>query len=430
MANKTVKRKPGNKDVIINQIDIRPIQRQTQDIKKWRDAIQAAEGLMKNRTSLYDLYKDIELDGHLESVVGKRQNAIKNTPIVYVNNGKEDEEINKLINSEQFDNLIVDLLDSKFWGFTLTQINNIFFDEDEEKYIIDYDLIPRKHVKPELGIVTKNQTDQVGLYNYLEPPTSKYCIWAGKKDDLGLFMKIAQYVIYKRGDFGDWAQYAEVFGMPFREYEYDPNDPKMRFELEKIAEAYAGAGFSISPQGSTFKLHQATTAASSNTVYKDLKTACNEEISKAIVGQTMTTDNGSSRSQAEVHQDAENEIKEADRAFIIDILNGKFKAVLKAFGFNVSGGEFKYKINKKVSELKERLDIDIRISERQPVSDEYFYEEYGIPKPDNYDELKKELKEKNTPGKVDVDQPQEIDREQKPSKVKNFFNFFQKAPVK
>ena len=39
----------------------------------------------------------------------------------------------------------------------------------------------------------------------------------------------------------------------------------------------------------------------------------------------------------------------------------------------------------------------MRVSEKVPVSDDYWYETYGIPKPENYNELKKEMQERQTP---------------------------------
>ena len=386
MAKKTSTKKPGNDNFIVNKIDVRPIKRTNQDIQKWRDALTAAEGTQKNRASLYNLYHDIELDTHLESVKGKIYHSIKNTPIVFTKDGKEVEEINGVCKSEDFTNLIIDFIDTWFWGYTLAEITNIYFNEETEQYELSYDLIPRKHVKPEFEIVAKKHTDKTGI-PYKE---NKFCMWAGKKDDLGLYLKVAPWVLWKRGDIGDWAQFAELFGMPFREFKYKGYDDATRKELEKVAEDYGAKGYAIVPEESEFKLHQATTAASSNTVYKDLAKFCNEEISKAIVLQTMTTDNGSSKSQAEVHENVEDAVKQAARTFIVNQLNNRFKRILKLFGFDVKGGEFSFKEGKNLNALKTRLNIDKEVSQKVPVGDDYWYETYGIPKPENYEELKKQ----------------------------------------
>ncbi len=42
---------------------------------------------------------------------------------------------------------------------------------------------------------------------------------------------------------------------------------------------------------------------------------------------------------------------------------------------------------KDLAKLKARLDIDQQVAAHVPVSDDYWYETYGIPKPENYEEL-------------------------------------------
>ena len=40
-----------------------------------------------------------------------------------------------------------------------------------------------------------------------------------------------------------------------------------------------------------------------------------------------------------------------------------------------------------------KIEIDTIVSTKVPVGDDYWYTTYGIPKPDNYDELKAEMQE-------------------------------------
>jgi len=46
-----------------------------------------------------------------------------------------------------------------------------------------------------------------------------------------------------------------------------------------------------------------------------------------------------------------------------------------------------------LEELKTRKEIDAYVATQVPVGDDYWYDTYGIPKPDNYDELKKKQEE-------------------------------------
>lgn len=414
---------PKANNVIVQNITVKSNPRQTQDIKKWRDAIKAADSLTNpNRKLLYQLYEDILLDGHLTSVVQKRQFNITNKDLVFERDGAEDEEISKLLNSPDIERLLTDLIDTRFWGYTVIQVNSIYWDENEEQYKIDYDLIPRIHVHPERDFqcISKGDGQASKDFMFKEPPLANYMLWAGNSKDYGLLMKAAQYAIYKRGDFGDWAQFAELFGMPFREARYDEYDEATRIELEKMLDQYGGAGYAILPKKAEFTLHQATTAASSNVVYKDLKDSCNQEMSVVILGQTLTTTQGENgaRSLGEVHQESEDDIMNADMRFIRNILNGKFKAILKTFGFNVTGGKIDFLEKSNIDKLQKKAAFLSSAEKLVPLDDDYKYQELGIPKPANYEQLKTE----RTAAATAAQKPN--DQQQLPGKPQNWLQRF------
>ncbi len=382
-------------EIVVQNIVIKQVNRRSSDISTWRNAIKSAENQQNpTRVKLYDLYDDIMLDGHMEGVWGKRRDAIANRSLTFAKDGQQDDDINKLLNSPDMGSLIKDLLDSNLFGYSLLQINSITYNEDEERYVIDYDLIPRKHVHPERAFrcISRDQTQATRDWLYMEPPLAKYMLWAGD-GGMGLLIKAAQYVIYKRGNFGDWAQFAELFGMPFREARYDNYDDATRIQLEQAMEAYGSAAYAILPKGSDFKLHDAVKGTAGQ-LYKLLHDSCNAEISKCILGNTLTTEQGENgaRSLGEVHQDVEDAKHAADAKMILDILNTKFKSILKAFGFNVAGGMIAFEEGgTNWDALKKKWEVIDGVSNRVPVSDDYIYEEMGIPKPDNYDELKEAM---------------------------------------
>lgn len=399
MAKATRNKASDAKNIVVQNITIRTPNRKTQDIDNWKSAIKNFENLINpSRVLLYDMYDDISLDGQIESTWGKRQDAILNKDLLFVKDGKEDEELNKLLNSPSMRLLIKELHNSIVWGYTLVQVNDIRFKEEEEQYEVDFDMIPRKHVHPERGFecISKEQNSANKDILYKEPPLSRYMLWAGNPKDMGLFVKCAQYIIYKRGDFGDWAQFAEMFGMPFREGRYDDYDDATRIKLEKAMEFYGGANFAILPKGAEFKIHESSSQSGSSTLYKDLYAACNAEVSKIILGNTLTTEQGERGSQSlgNVHAQTEADKNKADAKFILDILNGKFRAILKAFGFNVQGGYIWFKSpDADWNQLKVKWEVISGISNKIPVEDDYIYEEFDVPKPKDYDKLKKEMQE-------------------------------------
>ena len=153
---------------------------------------------------------------------------------------KINEEITSLTSTESFVNLISYIIESKIWGHSLIEI--LF----EDGKLIPC-LIPRKHVVPSKGIIVKNQSEATG-FSYRDLPYTNYVLEVGESNALGLLMKAAQYVIYKRGGFGDWAQYCELFGMPFRVAKYDGYDEKTRTDLESALKAAGSAAYIVIPK--------------------------------------------------------------------------------------------------------------------------------------------------------------------------------------
>lgn len=396
-----VTRKKGElpkEGVKITSINVRMPNRSTQNIESWRNAIRSFENLTNpSRVGLYDLYDDIELDGQVISTWDKRSDALTNKRLLFKRDGNEDEEITKLLNSPDMRLFVKELHKTISYGFTLVQVNNIWYDEDEERYRISWDLIPRKHVHPEPGFecISKEQSMATKDFLYLEKPLSDYMVWAGDPKDKGILGAVAQYVIYKRGGFGDWAQFSEMFGMPFRELSYDDYDQATRLKLEQAMEDWAAAGYIIKPKGAELTLHDTGGSTSSADVYDLLISKCDAAISKIILGNTLTTEQGEIGSQAlgEVHKEAESEKNASDQLFILSVLNTRFRAVLKRFGFNLTGGEIMYEgLETDWERLKTKWDVVKEISDKVPVDDDFIYEEFDIPKPENYEDMKEQMR--------------------------------------
>lgn len=367
-------------------------------INEWKLARRAFENQDNpNRVKLYELYEDILINGQLEAVWGKRRDNILNRRLNFVKDGVKDDQINQLLNSPDMRNLLEDLHNTIGYGYTLVQINNIIFDEDQEYYHIEYDLIPRANVHPEMNFecvsIDPNKADID--FKYKEAPLSNYMIWAGKPKDKGLFFKVAPYILYKRGAMGDWAQFSEMFGMPFREALYDAFDEDTRTKVEEMLQNW-GAGMSfVHPKSVEVKLHDTGGSTASSDVYDRFIEVCDAAIAKTVVGNTLTTDHSENGNRAlgEVHQSEEKEKKLSDELFILSILNTQFRSILKKFGFDVAGGFIWFETpDKDWSALQEKWNVISSMMEKVPVDDDYIYEEFDVPKPENYDELREEMK--------------------------------------
>lgn len=410
------KKKKNDGEILIQKIDIRQIHRASADIETWRTAMKTAESIINpTRKRLYDLYHEMLLDGRLKSVYGRRLRNISNTPIVFKQDEKTNDDIAELIKNSAFKKILKYIVESRLWGYSLMELD---FDRTNNK--IKPTLIDRRHVKPELGIVTRSPYDIEGEH-YDDPFYSRFVLPVGEEKDLGELLAACQYVIYKRGGFGDWAQFAEIFGMPFRKGTYDGYDEGTREKLVEALDAAGSASYAVIPKGSDIEFLQNSGNAGSNSLYKQLRDACNEEITILILGATLTTSAGDkgARSLGDVHERTEDEIFHDDKAFVLDTLNEKLLPLLQMHGWNVEGGSFAYPDVDTIS-LKDRIEMDIKIAERQPVEDDYFYEKYGIPKPENYDQMKTEAEER----KQQFQQQTKVKEDDAKNALQKFFNLF------
>ncbi|MDR0206674.1 MAG: DUF935 domain-containing protein [Bacteroidales bacterium] len=398
MEQKKGIKKAGNVPaIVIQNIDVRVPQRTSTDIQGWRNAIKSFENKESPiRTRLYDLYDDLLLDGQIESTWGKRVDNILNKDLLFVKDGVEDELIGKLLSSPDMRQIINDLMDTILWGYTVIQINKIWWDNDQEVHRIDYDLIPRKHVHPErkFQCISYQQSIITPDILFTQEPYNRYMIYTGNPTSMGLMAKIAQYVIYKRGGLGDMAQYAEMFGMPFRDCTYEDFDEDTRMALVRMNENWGAAPWFVRPKSSQMNLISGDSGAG-NVIYKDLVAICDAFISKILVRNTLTTEQGEkgARSLGEVHAESEDSVKESDEKFILSLLNTQVRAILKRFGFNLQGGEIWFRSPEKDwNALKIKWEVIAGIKKELPVDDDFVYEEFDIPKPENYEAMKEEMK--------------------------------------
>ena len=348
----------------------------------YMDAIRSAENVdYTRRTNLYDIYNDTLLDPHLFAVAQKRKAGTLKRRIEFRRDGVPDDKVNDQISSPWFLRFIEDALDAQFWGFTLVQ----FYIND--KGWIDYFHVPRKHVDPVLGLIKRRQSDTIGV------PFADYpdLLMVKGKEPLGILARTAPYVIYKRGSMGDWAQFSEIFGMPIRKYTYDAADPESRSAAMEDAMSQGSASVFICPDGTNLEFIEAGNKTGSAEVYASLIERCNAEMSKAVLGNTLTTEASETGTQAlgTVHSKVEDELVEQDGLFILNLLNYEMTDIFATLGVNTDGGKFVF-VEEEELTLIQKAELLQKAHEvfRLPMSDEYLYEALNIEKPEDYDRLK------------------------------------------
>lgn len=386
--------------------------RSRKDVQSLKQGVESAELIhFPNRVLLYDLYHDVlSMDGFLTGIIGKRINTVLNKKLKFLDkSGKEVEEVTKIIKTNLGRKLITKILESIIWG-----VSGVEFKVGKE---FEFEEIPRKHIKPEKGIITKSQYGQSSEAGY-KIDDLPFAWIIGEKNDLGLLLACSLYAIYKRGNFGDWAQYVEIFGQPVQIMEYDAYDTKTKEELRTILNKSGNSLAMMIPKQASFQMLDGKQSNGDGKLQSSFKDACNEEMAIAILGNTETTSSSSSSgyAQSKEHGEQQDEITASDLIYVENLLNSKkFLAILKSYGYQIDGGKFEYELDLNLAKLKQRLEIDMAVSEKVPVSDDYWYDTYRIPKPDNYDELKAKMEERVLAIQKQKTEPRD---EEKPKKDK------------
>lgn len=351
-----------------------------QDMQDWRGAWQLAINVdSPNRGRLYDIYRDALVDLHLSGCIEQRKGFVLSRSFKLVDSGgNENEEAMHYFEQNWFKQLLKLSLDAVVWGHSLIELGDITTDGDG---CICYDgvkLLPRKHVIPEYGrVITDLGQDWTTGLEYRKPPFTDWLIEAGQPEDLGLLLKATTQTIPKKNMFAFWDTFGEIFGMPMRIARTTSRDEKEQDRLLKMLNN-SGSKLSMVANMDTEIEFVESGKSDAYNVYDKRIDRANSEISKLIIGQTMTIEDGSSLSQSQTHLEVFENLVKSDRDMLRDIVNNQLIPRMAKHGFPVKGLRFKW--DDAVDYTPEQqVAYEKMISDRYEVAPEYFAEKYSMP---------------------------------------------------
>lgn len=376
-VNSKATRKRKNSDDILKKIKISQLVRTREDVDKWRNAMQRAESvLLPDRTDLNRIYKDIMLDSHLSSVVQTTILKTTSSPFfIETESGEIDEELTDVFRKKWFRDFVKYVVEAPIYGYSLIQFGDVVGD-----HFKDCEIVPREYVIPEKRAVKQNLrlTDQ-GLIYFDDRPFDLWTLFVHEKGDLGLLNKAAPLVIWKKNVLGAWSEAAELFGMPIRVGKTDINNPKNYKNMTDMLETMGSAAWAVLDEQDEINFAEITKSDYYN-VYDKLAERVNSELSKLILGQTMTSDNGSSRSQAEVHERVLDDYVSACKTLVADVVNDQLLPLMQRHGIIRQGVIYRQDNEEKIT-IEKRFDMVDKVSKWSGVKvpKEYITETFGIP---------------------------------------------------
>lgn len=273
-----------------------------------------------------------ERDPHYFSVLGTRKRAISGvTPEVKAaSEDPRDEKIAEAVREniaehDGFPDLVEDMLDALGKGFSVTEIN---WHRSSREWVPDsFEHRPARFftVDRETGSELR-LLDEADRLNGVELEPFKFVVHKAKlKSGLAFRGGIARVVAFswmcKAYDVKDWMAFVETYGLPLRLGRYEKSASKE--DVQTLFRAVANIGTdaaAVLPKSMEIDFETAGTVTGDR-LFENLARWCDEQVSKAVLGQTMTSDQGSSEAQAKVHDEVRHDIAVSDARAVSGTIN-------------------------------------------------------------------------------------------------------------
>jgi len=267
----------------------------------------------------YEKYEELLTDDQVQSTIQQRRRAIisKEWEILPGGTSRQDKKARDFV-AEILEGIPVDQIHNKMWSgfFYGYSVGEVLWKRDGA-----YDGIEAIKVRKQQRFVFDGlqRIRLLTSQNYLGEILPDRKFWAfstgADNDDdpygLGLAHHLYWLVYFKKNGLKYWLKFLEKYGNPTKWGRYDPSaSEKTKQELLATLQALTNDSGIITPKGVEIALLEATQRAGAD--YSKLHEVCDNAIAKVVLSQTMTTENGSSRSQAEVHQGVADDVIKGD----------------------------------------------------------------------------------------------------------------------
>lgn len=358
---------------------------------------QAADG---NHDAYLTLAEEIEeRELHYRSVLSTRRLAVSGAPVEVqaADDSAKAKEIadavrRDLTENDAFVDLLFDLLDGLGKGFAVSEI---LWNTEGKRWV------PRAYKWRDPRLFAWNESlEELRVYDERDlfgKPLAPFKfvrfipkLKSGVPIRGGLARVGAVAYMFKSYTVRDWHTFMDVFGMPIRlgRYGKDATEPeiqKLRQAVTNIAADAAG----LIPDTMSIEFIEAAKTAGGDQLFRGSAEWWDKQISKVVLGQTMTSEDGSSLAQAKVHNDVRLDIAQADARQLCAAIN---RDLVRAYVDLNFGAQERYpSISLTIDEpedLRATAEvIEILVKNGVPVPVWWVREKFGIPEAHDGEEL-------------------------------------------
>lgn len=336
-----------------------------------------------------------EHNAHLVAVLSVRRRAVAGLPRIVeaastsAEHVEHAELVRAVLKRPATHELVNDLLDGIFKGYSVCAIK---WQRSKQWLPISY-----PHMDPR-WFVYDQETGRKLLIRSTEHPNGGELdpftyivhqprIKTGLQIRAGLARIVAFLDLLKSYGQKDWMAYVEVFGMPLRIGRFGPNaTPEDKAILRRALASIGTDAAAMLSESLKLEFHEVKNVGNGAEVYEKLCEFVDKQISKAVLGQTMTTDAqsaGLGSGQAQVQNEIRGDILDADAFDIETTLNRDLVRPLIDLNF---GPQDAYpRVVLQIAEpedlklLSESIPAMVQVGMRVPEA--WAREKFGVPEP-------------------------------------------------
>lgn len=306
-----------------------------------------------------------ERDPHYASVLGVRKRTVSGVAPVVIPASEDAQDVKiaddvrqMIAEHDDFPELVEDMLDALGKGFSAIEIDWLktksrwtprrFIRRDPRFFMFD------RETGSELRLIDESDmVDGLPL-----APFKWICHHAKLKSGLVGRGGLARFVAFgwmcKSYTMKDWIAFIETYGLPLRLGRYGAGATAEDVEILFTAVANIGTdAAAVLPENMRIDFEQVG-AGPGNDIFEKFARWVDEQTSKAVLGQTMTSDDGSSQAQAKVHNEVRHDIAASDARAVTGTLNRDLVVPFVDLNYGVQARYPKIRI-----EIEEAEDIDM-----------------------------------------------------------------------
>lgn len=222
----------------------------------------------------------------------------------------------------------------------------------------------------------------------------KYKAKSGHPSRAGVLRIVSWMYLFKNYDIKDWVAFCEVFGMPLRLGKYDASaseDDKRALEEAIFSLGTDAAGIVPTSTEIVFVEAQKTTSVE---IYEKFARFADEQMSKAILGQTLTSDSGGgSYAQGKVHSEVKKDLTKADAKALANTFQRDVLTPLVEYNFGTDASvplfDFEIEEDEDLKQTAETYKILGEIGLEIP--DGFIRKKFSIPAPKDGEKVLKKV---------------------------------------